>query len=120
MNAPNAQERARPNRDNPHRPPHDGGGLHRVAESNARPVEIDSTIFFGRSCQVSVLLPQVSISDRQDPTRGQLMGDARSRRVYTGRVADCAAADRGRVELFMASARGFGKWPHSGSVSARL
>jgi hypothetical protein len=44
MNAPNAQERARPNRDNPHRPPHDGGGLHRIAESNARPVEIDSTI----------------------------------------------------------------------------
>jgi hypothetical protein len=44
MNALNVQERARPNRDNPHRPPHDGGGLHRVAESNARPVEVDSTI----------------------------------------------------------------------------
>jgi hypothetical protein len=42
------------------------------------------------------------------------MGDAQSRRVYTGGIADRAAADRGRVDLFMASARGFGKWPHPG------
>jgi hypothetical protein len=32
MNAPNAQERARPNRDKPRRPPHDGGGLHPLNE----------------------------------------------------------------------------------------
>ena len=55
----------------------------------------------------------------QEPTY-QLGGDGDARRhlVRARGIADCASADRGRVDLFLASARVRRKWPYSGRASA--